>query len=1490
MKVEEQILKLLDSCMKTDDLNDFLTKFSKIIDLFDNLTNSENAYKLEETVETKLKESKIINQIVDQLFKKMDSITFDMTQEEVDILLDKLELDIKNLSSISEYIHDKLEERFIKESPEKGLFISFIYPADIKNYIENNSLTFQDRKNAVLAVLTMGFNHYREDIHDNYFLDMINYFTETEKEELYRNINIILFNKINKESFLKLLFEGTLLKLPEEIDITDEQIIEKIKEYNCSENDFFNIAISLDNYKIDFFGGELLLFFSEHYHKFYDFLKRKNIEKSDIDMLTEIHGDGINFLKNVATLGDFNLAISKLKEAGKSDDDINYLLSALYYNPFVDSTDYLNWCIDNGKYDKLASFNETAYDSKSTESLLKKAIDTPEFQQMASSKYDSKYFSFCSFIVFRNSPVFLEFSLNNNFFGWVEYFNESAFTDSNIDKFTKVLLENDNAYVNIDWKNICLINSSKFLVNCLDNKKYYWILNIPFNISAFSQDNIYTIIELIKNKTMNSVPAALWNVPQFLDYYISIKRYLEINKFSKEAFMDEQVKKICTPEVFNEIIKYEFPRGLESNSKFLDYCLSNRKYDLVSKFTAEAFDSKNLESVLDVAVFNEISKFEFPKGLSKNKEFLSSCIKTKLDWVNSFESEAFDINNIKNIIDNNGMKFFLELHRNEIIKKANELYNLGQLELNKYDATIINEIAQCINQKINESTINIIIKKLIEFYGNITVDKIKEICKITMEICHSNSEEIQRLVDVLVASLIEKEEPSKELKKIEEIFLKKDLPYVSKIFLVFQQLHSEQDLKEDMEIYYDRISPVLKNSNNSKIWSNHYAIIWSDLLKCALGSNNRSLKEFINQIDCGNQLYLLYSFDKIKFDDFTSEQKQILETFVFQINILYNMSKKGKDSPNRLSGNILEDLNKLVDLIEPIERGKLADKIIRMYGIFEGVNSLEAAKEYIELLSKKSDLRHRALVENGFKLEPGDFIKGITSISYLGPTLQNGAVAQEFLGYAAGRDTTPLDTDLARFTKDFGNFRDNIRGSMANSYVYDQGFWIILKNDEKFQFSRLSLDDVDYEKYELMELVGKNNAGITYSMGEVKDSKFMKNKIEAFYTSGSTNNSTHYGIRTGFASSEIDFIISQSYKRKNYDSRIGLEIAINGFYIPVVDMDGDLVFSPADYNKLRAKMQGLSYYELIEYNFSSNLVNYQTSAIVDELGSLKNDTLEKNIKVNNYFKEVFEEMGYKFKIGFDGDITPGGVELINTGSTSRFTNTDSKGDYDFILRIDQSIISNTEKLNDFKTLLLQKLQYTKNTGADQPRLKEVKIPGIDVPVDIDLTIVGKTNKLSYSTERSLEDRLATIYSQDREKYQYVLANIILAKRLLKAAKCYKPYWSGDDIPQEEKCGLGGVGIENWILQNGGSLEQAAQSFIDEAKGKSFEDFCDEYYVWDFGENHKAVRNGTYTHDNFVDNMTKEGFAKMKKVLQEYLNSIRCEVISFENLDELEMKI
>ncbi len=520
-----------------------------------------------------------------------------------------------------------------------------------------------------------------------------------------------------------------------------------------------------------------------------------------------------------------------------------------------------------------------------------------------------------------------------------------------------------------------------------------------------------------------------------------------------------------------------------------------------------------------------------------------------------------------------------------------------------------------------------------------------------------------------------------------------------------------------------------------------------------------------------------------------------------------------------------------------------------MFCGFIGINTLNQAKEWISSKIKIADERNRNAANSEMKLERGDFIKGIGGITYLRNILQNGSVSKEFLGASATSDATPLDTDVSMIMESEGTNAEKIGRTAANGYG---PIYFVLKNDDRFITTRNNSESLNVEND--------------------------MSKIEVFYTG--VLGQGHYGIRTGFSSSEINYIVMD-----NYDERVGLEIAMNGFYIPVANKEGKIIFSPKEYDSIRAKMQGLSYYGENEYTFSENLVTSDIEDIVSQIEESSYLTQQKRMKICGIIEKSLNELGLQLKTKIDGDLTDGFVELIDTGSTGRGTNKPGDGDFDFMMRLDKLILSNPSKIGELKQTLLKKLGIENSsmlTGTGDFRLKGVEIDN-DTNVDIDITFTEKTDTVSYSTDMALQDRLSTIQKLNPENYKYVVANILQAKRTLKQAGVYKP--NRGESPQG---GLGGVGIENWILQNGGSFIDAAKSFIEAAEGKSFEDFRNSYYIWDFGENHLAERRGLYSHDNFVtNNMSELGYQKMVQVLKEYIKNYSKSVQSLakETLEE-----
>lgn len=142
----------------------------------------------------------------------------------------------------------------------------------------------------------------------------------------------------------------------------------------------------------------------------------------------------------------------------------------------------------------------------------------------------------------------------------------------------------------------------------------------------------------------------------------------------------------------------------------------------------------------------------------------------------------------------------------------------------------------------------------------------------------------------------------------------------------------------------------------------------------------------------------------------------------------------------------------------------------------------------------------------------------------------------------------------------------------------------------------------------------------------------------------------------------------------------------------------------------------------------------------------------------------------------------------------------------------------------------------------------------------------------YSSDLCVKDRLDNIRKNyGEEKCQEVIDNIIVAKKVLKENGIYKKIGSNGAT---EYGGFGGIGVENWILQNGGSFILAMETFLDNTIDKNenkltFDEFKRKYPIYDFGQNH---RKGA-AHDHYVDGLSDCGYKEMKNKFKSILKEL-----------------
>ena len=832
-----------------------------------------------------------------------------------------------------------------------------------------------------------------------------------------------------------------------------------------------------------------------------------------------------------------------------------------------------------------------------------------------------------------------------------------------------------------------------------------------------------------------------------------------------------------------------------------------------------------------------------------------------------------------------------------------------------------------------------------EHYDELTIDQIGRTASIIARLANSNASELAERSEAFTRELLklDADKIPEALDRIEDIYIHNHLPYVGKNYLVFRTMHPSPNLEDDFNfspLSYGRpntISPVLQQATGDirsgkldQMLNSRDAIIVSDLLRASLGSNNRSIREYLATLKNGQTLLDQLSSGELAWDTFnqptslmdkdTKANYDTLSTFAWHLATIYNSTLPGKEHPYQLihqqadqqsdqSNALQTDFTNLTSLIKPNGRYSLADRSVRYFAHFVGIEDLAGAERYMDNVVKKADARNRKTAEylattKEPKLQPGDLVKGMGGtdgygIRYLSYAFQNGSISKEYLGDASRSDTTPLDADASivpdrlngeQTTNQIMNSWD--RYMLANDY--GRGLWVVLRPDkERFIVTRRDSREADQSVYDLsvpdanFDRTDLTQEEIDRHLEEIAEAKRHRReglpKLEIFATG--VDGSGHYGVRTGFGMNLVSFCVTDSTLRDStpVSEITKLEIALDGFYIPVVDKDsGELIFTPADYDKMRQQMSGLSYYRTGDYQFAPDselelpstrvgeTTVLSTNTIIEEIPEGISDIDRKHVVINQAIKEAITnipDLNLSYKDYLDGDLTENIVEVIDTGSTGRQTNAPGSGDFDYLARLDRSILNDPTKKQQITDALLAAFGRENDGSAivnGNLRLKQVSIDGLAEPVDIDITFAQKTNKVQYPTDAALADRLTNIKNQSETKYQQVLANIIYAKQFLKAAGAYKPRRS----PEAEGVGgLGGVGVENWVLQHGGSFKQAARDFLAVADScSSFEDFCAHYPVWDYGENHKGIRSKP--HDNFVaDNMNQEGYDRMKQALR-----------------------
>ena len=1152
--------------------------------------------------------------------------------------------------------------------------------------------------------------------------------------------------------------------------------------------------------------------------------------------------------------------------------------------------------------DTKAFISLTFKDPKSTDAYneLKKQIENGNIQiiTMVSEDFLNNY----------KDLVFLAVNMGFNISGL-----NSVFVDDYIKKIiasdykmTKKVIEEQ--YVNIiDYSEEEFLETYPDLIELALNNGY----RLNYETKDIVKKRISSDYELIKQMIKKDVDTINYIEDEFLKPHPDLIDLAVDNGYRLNIRTKDIVKKIIYSdyELIKQIIKkdantinYIEDEFLKPNPDLIELALDNgyrvniRTKDIIKKIIASNY---NLVKKVIEEQYVDIIDYSEDKFLETHPDLIELALDHH--YIIYFNSHNIILNNVKYIKQaiNNGQsdaveyatdKVFAEdinliiyafekgyWHRITCIKddnlNENEIFDDKQIKVLNLYCDLIDDLEVAEGFK----------KYILNNYETLNDEKIDIMADLYYRLTTTNSKILYSMKNTLANQIQYLNNPLEDFNKIEKIFLKNNIPIYAKMYLCFKILYPDlKNAYNNMDFSdQSRMAPQLKDMSlpNIKHFNNistnnniRFYIIYNDLVRNAVKSNSMDLRNYLDNIELGDYLYkkiLGESINNENFDSISDEEKEYaLDMFASHLETLYNNTLEGKNNNLDLSNyDLAKKIKILKDKFKVTDIHDLKDRIVRMFCYGAGFTSFEQIRNEMNKAIKEANDRGikyaNELKSKKFEFEDGDFLRCIGDYWSFAGSIENGNYSKEFLTVFKGTndsDTTPLDIDLSLIEKK-KNIYESIEGT-PTGFGFGNIYLIIKKDNPNLNITRDS-----------------NNNLI--------DTTYKPDKLEIF----GTGYETHFGIRTGMSLTDVDYILYKEARRIdsnkpynedgsinyveepiNYDdlSRIKYEIAKHGYYIPVIDFTGQLIYSVEEYNNLREKMNGLSHYDKKEYIFSDNLIQSGTEYLNQFFEMSNNDIITKKNKLYNILESILSELNLKTKYRPDNNLVPGYVEILDTGSTGRGTNDIFSGDFDLLFRLDQQLYRDTAKFNELKDNIINRLtsypcEKCGITDNGDLRLKKVQIDD-ECTIDIDISFVIKTDKMMYSTDECLKDRLETIKKQDKDKYNKVILNICIAKRKLKEAGCYKPSRS-----DSEQGGLGGAGIENWILQNGGSFYDAIIDFLSVANNcNSFEEFRKQYYIWDFGENFFAERKGKYPYDNFVDNMNDVGFNKMKNYLNEFI--------------------
>lgn len=453
--------------------------------------------------------------------------------------------------------------------------------------------------------------------------------------------------------------------------------------------------------------------------------------------------------------------------------------------------------------------------------------------------------------------------------------------------------------------------------------------------------------------------------------------------------------------------------------------------------------------------FWEYTNVEAQKDLYEN--VVSSIEGRNSELEHYFKGEAYiqmlrkmPEEDYKEALSNNIPKFINALKEKYNVKDEENTEDYSQI----YDFEMSNILMDLEkNSNLNEENIKTVLENFPKF-GK----------EIVYRVINSNSKVIQKEANnILLTLAIDIESAEQKLGEIENIFAQSNLPDFIKLYKYFELVQNDNKIDFNNNI----LSPSFLNTK-SKSFSKR--IIFSDLMKISMDSNNKSMKDFVATLEQGNELYKKVMKNDLDVDTFNKEEKLTAQKFIKTIYSLYEISNFGEiDKRNGrkigLTGDIKEDFETIGKkysrdgLIEDLPDRVLRTIVGPTQELFGGIDTVEKIKQYMNEKLEISNERHKKLAEEKIDLKTGDLIKGVQDGIRVFPSIvSNGVRAGEFLGIDSHSDSTPLDTDFSVILDNNNGygFLEKLKNTVSNSY--GNMFVVIKYNPTKMEYTRKNSD------------------------------------------------------------------------------------------------------------------------------------------------------------------------------------------------------------------------------------------------------------------------------------------------------------------------------------------------------------------------------------------------------------------------------------------------